>query len=770
MNILKRIFKIFMGLMVILFIAITIFFLTFDLNSYKGMITAKASAALGRTVTIESMSMKMALIPTVEVKGVKIVNNDAFKNENPLLEIDSIEATLALLPLLQSRVEIKSFNMGTAKVTLIEKEGMNNYTLGTAEAIAAQAQKVQNSTPIVPQDILKTIGNVLSRLSIDTISIKTLLITHTQDHKKQTLAFMNVVMEQLKLIQMTVIYNGRTVKMTVNFGDFIALVTRRPNYSFSATIDAFDARIDLSGTIGDTANFDNMLFNLSIEGKNLKKVLDNFVKIDGIPAMEFGGKLIAKGDLSGELKLQPFTFILGENGAVVSADITLYDLKEKPYASVEADIQVNDAQLAAKYGIKPFVARVDASGDFKNITLNKVAISGGKSDVLMNGAVSLSEQVPTTKVQVVSRYFDLSDFMTHQDIAQPKQNDNLQQPTSLYSDKKIDLSILKKVNAQFAATAQYVKVPQLDNIGFSLAGSLHNGSLSLPSFIIRMPAGMVKGNASLNASQMPAKIQLNVQSDGLKLDTFKTIADQVKGVNLLTDFQLTTQGDSVKSFVSALNGRVVLEMTKGEIVNKWFNSLPVAMDLLQTKANSMNFSAAEKNSELICGAVNLNIKDGVIMSDNQIAFETSVVDFAISGQVDLPKEELALTMLPSLVNAKSSVQDALALTKIIKISGALTQPSFEVDTKTAVQSGLTALINKVAEKQGIQLPGVQNANAMQLCETVLQRSLSGQKITRSEEKEVVVKKVEPQEVKEPTDAKDIIKQQLLESLSKALKK
>ena len=772
MNILKRILKVFMGVLVVLFVAITIFFLTFDLNSYRDIITAKASNALGRPVTIEKMSMKLSLIPTVEIKGVKIVNNDAFKDEAPLLEIDSINATLALLPLLQSRVEIKAFNMATAKVNLFEKNGVNNFTLGTETAAPSEAQNVQtNAQPISQQDLFKSVANVLNRLSIDTVSIKTLLITHTKDTKKTTLAFMDVSINQLKLVKMTVIYNGKMVKMEVNLGDFAAFMSRRPNYSFSANLTAFDTRVDLSGTIGDTINFNNLLFNLSIEGKNLKKLLENFMRFNNIPETEFGLKLIAKGDLNGQLKIQPITLILGDNSLALSADVTLFDAKEKARVAMAADVHVPDAKLAAQYGVKPFSARIEASGDTQNITLSKLALSGGKSDVLMNGVVSLSETVPVIKTQIVSRYFDLSDFMTYKDIEQQKQEQDAEKlSTSLFSDKKIDFSALKRVNAQFAATAQYVKVPYFDNIGFAVSGDLTKGQLSIPSLNVRMPAGMINGSVSLDANQMPAKIQLKMQSDGLKLDTFKVIAEQVKGVNVLTDLKLTTQGDSVKSFMSALNGHVVLEMTKGEIVNKWFNSLPVAMDFLQTKANSMNFSAAEKNTELVCGAVNLNIKDGVIVSDNQIALETSVVDFSVSGQVDLPKEELSLTMVPSLVGAQSSIQDALALTKIVKVSGALTHPSFEVDTKTAVQSGLTALVNKVAEKQGIQLSGARNIKAMQLCETVLNRSLNAQKMVQPEEKEVVVKKVEPQEAKAPVDAKDIIKQQLLDSLSKALKK
>ena len=777
MSILKRIFKAVMILLLILFIAISIFFLTFDLNSYKGIITSKASEALGRPVTINSMSMKLSLIPTVEIKGIKIVNNAEFKDDAPLLEIDSVDATLALLPLLQSKVEIKSFNMATAKVNLLDKNGQNNYTLGSSDAsVAAQPVQTAQSAETDKKDIFKTVSDVLNRLSIDTIAIKTLLVTHKQDDKKQVLALMDVSVEQLKLVKMTIIYNGKTVKAEVNLGDFASFMSRRPNYSFSAVFDAFDARMELSGTIGDTINFDNMLFNLSIEGKDLKKIVDNFVKLDKVPAKEFSLKLIAKGDLSSQLKVYPITVILGENEATLSADMTLADLKKEAQIALTADVQITDAKLARLYGIKPMSASVDMIGNMQNITLNKLMLSGGKSDILMNGLVSLTDSVPAIKTQIVSRYFDINDFIAHAESVAKKQNemaDAQDKSAPLFSDAKIDFSALKRVNAEFAATAQYIKVPQIDNIGMAVAGKLVNGNLAVDSLTVRTPAGSIKGGASLNASQIPATIQLNMLSEELDLDAIKLIAEQVQGVNALTDLKLSTRGDSIKSFANNLNGQVMLEITKGEILNKWFNSLPIAMGLLENKSSGMNFAFTEQNSELICGAVNLSVKDGVITSDNQIAIETSVVDFAVSGTVDLPKEELSLTMVPSVSNAKSVVQEALALTKIVKISGPFAQPAFSVDTKTAVQTavkgGLTALANKVVEQQGIQLPISQNTGNVHLCERVLGRPLTGQTAIRVAQP-VQEKKIEPQETTPAVDAKDMIKQQLLDSLTKALKK
>jgi len=42
---------------------------------------------------------------------------------------------------------------------------------------------------------------------------------------------------------------------------------------------------------------------------------------------------------------------------------------------------------------------------------------------------------------------------------------------------------------------------------------------------------------------------------------------------------------------------------------------------------------------LVCGAMNLNIKNGVISSVDQIALETSVVNFTVNGDINLAKED-----------------------------------------------------------------------------------------------------------------------------------
>ena len=61
----KLLLKLFLSLIIIVFVAGGIFLWTFDLNRYRETITLQLSQALGRPVTIENMEMKLSLTRTI---------------------------------------------------------------------------------------------------------------------------------------------------------------------------------------------------------------------------------------------------------------------------------------------------------------------------------------------------------------------------------------------------------------------------------------------------------------------------------------------------------------------------------------------------------------------------------------------------------------------------------------------------------------------------------------------------------------------------------
>ena len=67
----KKFLLIVLGVILLLVIGVAVFLLTFDLNSYRQMISTKMTEALGREVSIGKLEMKLSLIPTIKIKNIQ---------------------------------------------------------------------------------------------------------------------------------------------------------------------------------------------------------------------------------------------------------------------------------------------------------------------------------------------------------------------------------------------------------------------------------------------------------------------------------------------------------------------------------------------------------------------------------------------------------------------------------------------------------------------------------------------------------------------------
>lgn len=778
MRALKIIFKIIIAILIILFLALTIFLLTFDLNRFRPLIVTKASEALGRTVTIEDMSMKVSLIPTVAVKGVKVFNSSDFDAKTTMAQIDEMDVTLALLPLMSGNVELKDFNLGNAMISLVRKGDKNNWTFGNKTSETATAKPASQSPASDPADMF-------SRLRVDNISIKQLSVSYTDNDKTQNVSIANASVKQLQLFSLTLIYDGKAVKLSGNLGDVAGFLAKKTDYTFNLEAQALGMNAKIAGKIGDTENLRDIVANVEVKGSNLSKTVEMAAgKIEQVPAVPFALNTTLKGAIDGDIQLSALTVALDNTKAKLTADITAANIQKDVSVTAQGSFELNDAKLAFGFGIKPISGDFNVYANKELITLKTVAVNANKSDIVVKGSVSLKGTVPDIAAALTSQYLDIEDFIADKPQTTASNSQTSQKSGPMFSSEKIDLSALKTVNAKVDVSAKNIKIPDLDYIGLTMMVTLQNGNLNVSSLTARTVAGDITGNAKLNAAAMPAVAAVKLNADDLKLNTFKPITEHLKDSTVSANINLTTKGDSVKSFVDALNGQILIEVSEGKIVDKWFNSLPATIGMIRNKTNRVSFSSSDQVSELVCGAINLNVKNGVITSDNQIAIETSAVNFAVSGDINLPQERLSLTMVPSMPTAGEKWQDALALTQVVKISGPFTDLKPSVDTKKVTQeiaqAGLSKLADRIAEKEGITLPLGQSKTdstaGYNLCEKALGRPLKGQTQNRAVPKAAASATVntaaQTATAKETqkADPKDQFKRQLLNSLSEALKK
>ena len=103
----RRIVLIVIGLVVVLPIAaIGIFIGTFNANGWKPRIRDAVMRATGRELSLNGpISLKWSLVPTIKARDVALANIDGGSRPQ-MVTAQSIEAEVALLPLLSNRIEI----------------------------------------------------------------------------------------------------------------------------------------------------------------------------------------------------------------------------------------------------------------------------------------------------------------------------------------------------------------------------------------------------------------------------------------------------------------------------------------------------------------------------------------------------------------------------------------------------------------------------------------------------------------------------------------
>jgi uncharacterized protein involved in outer membrane biogenesis len=149
----RRILVIVIGLLAVLPIAgIGIFIASFNPNGWKPRIQNAVMRAMGRELSLNGpISLKWSLVPTIEARDVALANIDGGSRPQ-MVTAQSIEAEVALLPLLSNRIEIPRLVMIKPDV-LIETTpaGRSNWVF--TKPAAPNATPAAATAPRKPMDI-----------------------------------------------------------------------------------------------------------------------------------------------------------------------------------------------------------------------------------------------------------------------------------------------------------------------------------------------------------------------------------------------------------------------------------------------------------------------------------------------------------------------------------------------------------------------------------------------------------------------------------------
>lgn len=755
----KKAIKIILGVFITVFVGLTIFLLTFDINSYKGKIEAAASEAIGHPVSIGSLQMKLSFFPTIVANNIVLKTNGDITADKPLAQIDKVDLKTALMPLLHKKIEISSFRINKIDLYLVQQQGKSNF-IATAQGVAVaggaiaqhqaeQARAGKNKTAAAGGD-----NEFVQNMRADDIAVSKINVIWKNNADQKDIVISDVSLKQLKLLKMKVAYDKQQLDITATLDSVLNIALQKPNYAFNVKVNGWQANCEFSGKIGDFKTLDDLIFNASVKGNNLKGTAEQVLNkpMPSVPEVAFEAKTSLKGNLK-NMEIPQLVVNLANNGLVLDARGAVQNISENPTVNVAGSVKLAESDLNALWAVNPLKSEFSITGSKQNISIERFLAEAQKSDITVQGTVALQD-VPDVNLDVKSTYFSLNDFIksTTKDASQ-------EETRSSEDSDKIGVFATGTVNFGF----DYIGgVPGVDG-PFAAKGNIKSTpqTITLTLSPVDIFKGQITGDIKADLRQNPVFLNVNLSGKNLSSDVLKQ--DVLQSVTLDAQTQLTAKGLTADQIFTSLNGTIEAEISGGKIVSKELNAIPLIATLFkQRQGNNLSFSAADKSIELICGAVKVPVRNGMIALNNQVVLETDILNFVLNGSINLPKKMLDVILVPSLVDAKDKINVALSLVQNIRLAGPFNKPEVSVvDGQQLLQQGLKvadAFLNK--EKRGQQTTTVSGA----MCQKVLGRSLK---------KTAPARKAQPavQEVAQPTPKPTTpeLKEQLFDALTKALK-
>src|SRR6266496_4427319 len=91
-----------------------------NVNRFKGQVTESMSKAFGRTVTCDSIALRLLPQPGFFLANVNIADDPSYSLE-PILHADEVTAYLGAASLWSGRMEIARVNLGSPSINLVER-------------------------------------------------------------------------------------------------------------------------------------------------------------------------------------------------------------------------------------------------------------------------------------------------------------------------------------------------------------------------------------------------------------------------------------------------------------------------------------------------------------------------------------------------------------------------------------------------------------------------------------------------------------------------
>ncbi|MCF6437519.1 AsmA family protein [Pseudoalteromonas sp. MMG022] len=337
--------------------------------------------------------------------------------------------------------------------------------------------------------------------------------------------------------------------------------------------------------------------------------------------------------------------------------------------------------------------------------LDALSISG-KSTVGLGGRLNV-------KANVDLGMLDLNPYLP-EPVAQPEEPSEPEGAAPIvWDDTKLNLSALNALDANVVVRSTGLKAREIKLGKNQLSLTLKNGAANLSLDEFNAYEGVGQGTVKVDASRVPYKVNTQFKLDNINAEPLLTDAvgfDKVLGKGGM-QWQLATQGQSQKDFVSALAGKFnfdlkdggvkganIAEMTRQakEMLKGDFSSLKEGLNADFNPDQKTDFSSLT-GSLIFTNGVGRN---------TDLYLASPLIRITGEGEVDLPQTNVNYRLVTGIVDTiegQASSDDSTGFKVPLRIKG----PFHKVDVNLDVSStAKDKLKDKAKDKLKDKLKGL----------------------------------------------------------------
>jgi AsmA protein len=642
------------GLLVIVVAAAIILPNVLNWNDYKPRIAQAVKAATGRELRIDG-DIKISMWPDLDfsIAGMHFANAPG-ATPSDMVSVGSAAGTVAIWPLLRSELNVKSLVVKNAAAHLaVDKDGNPNWIFGPGTAAPAKPAPEPTAAEAKEPGYTVRIG-------------------------------------ELKLEGSEVSYVDASTGQKVEAKD-INVTTAMSDPALPFSVDA--------------------QMTLNAEPVKIELALDSPQRLlDGQKAsakLKVASKWL-NANYDGSAQQHPTPGLDGAFDLVIPSVGQLASWLGRPLAKSEPD--PGTLKLHA-----------DFMSDGAKTVLKEATLQGTALNAKATGSLDTSGAVKKLVVDLESGVLDVDRYLpppaaktgpaqtaaTQPATASTPATASAKDPFAALSDKPLDLSSLKEVDADIKVKISGVKAMGYEIGNTALAATVKGGVLNADLTDLALYGGSVKGRVKLDGSGKALDADTSFKIDHVTIDKLAAAAGSVPATGIVSAaLDAASQGASPRALAGNLHGKLALDLSGVSMKNasargisgaKLDLDMPSAEKPLTLKANlvyngeRVDLDASSDPLRKVLSADKLAVKLALTSNPIKVSYDGAVQQRPVAGldgsfDLDVPSVGKLASWLGQPLDAKQPDPGPLKAHAVLATNG----PKFAVSEATITGKALKA--------------------------------------------------------------------------------